>query len=313
MDSIVPGAHALAQDGTPAPNERAHRAVPSSAGWRIWNWCQGALRDFSYLVLPGECAVCGAEDQGLCLQCAGDLRRATAAPFRAESTADALMGVTGDAHLAVTAGGIYRDVLAAAILAYKNHGRTELGPHLARCLARSLQGALSDRAASTPPGAAPRPAWVPGAPRTSAESLVLLVPIPSSGAGWRRRGIDPVGRLLKIMAREGRLPAGVVIAPLLGSRATWPWRRRHQKALGRSARRTNVHNSMRIRPRVARKFLLTAKPSGQLVVVIDDVLTTGSTLREAKKTLASWGYLAEKAVVLAATRAPDHDRPGSGT
>ena len=214
------------------------------------------------------------------------------------------MGVAGEAHLAVMAGGVYRDTLAASILAFKNHCRTELGPPLARCLVQSLHKALSDIVA--PPQVAART-------RRPVQEALVLVPIPSSGSGWRRRGFDPVALLLKMVVREGRLPEGVVIAHLLRSRVKLPWQRRHQKGLGRSARRANVHHGMKVRPGVARKFLLTAKPNGQRVLVVDDVLTTGSTLREAGETLESWGFLVVGAVVLGATRAPDQVGPAMGS
>lgn len=290
--------------GTPvpaAPGGRTHRAAPASRAWRLWAWCAAALREVGYLVMPSECALCGAEDQGLCLPCAAQLRRAVAAPFRAEGAADALMGVAGEVQLPVMAAGSYRDALAAAILAFKNHGRTDLGAPLARCLARGLQQMLVDLP-TAPAGA-----------RNGGSKAVVLIPIPSSGAGWRRRGFDPVATLLGIMVREGRLPPGVVIVPLLGSRATLPWQRRRQKALGRSARRSNVQGSLKLRPRTARKFLLTAKPSGYCAVLIDDVLTTGSTLREAGKTLGNRGFAPMGAVVLAATQAPQPGGTGGKT
>lgn len=292
------------------PDGRTHRADPASAGWRLWNWCIAALREAGYLLMPGECALCGAEDQALCLRCAAELRRATAAPFRADGAADALMGMAGESHLPVMAAGHYREALSAAILAFKNHGRVELGPPLARCLARSLQRLLVELPATVRGGVDAADGAVQG---SGGRPAILLVPIPSSGAGWRRRGFDPVAALLGSMAREKRLPPGVVVAPLLGARARPPWRNSRQKGLGRSARRSNVQGSMKIRPRMVRKFLPTAKPSSYLVVLADDVLTTGSTLREAVRTLEKWGFSAHAAVVVAATRAPRQDNTGANT
>lgn len=271
---------------------RIHRALPQQGWLRLWNVGEAALRDFFYLVMPAECAVCGMEDQALCPECAAEIRRQTATPFRAESTADALMGVSGEAHLPVVAAGKYRDALSAAILAFKNHGRTELGPALSRGLARSLDVALAQALGTAP----------------SSETAIWLVPVPSTGSGWRRRGYDPVALLLRTLVREGRLPAGAVVAPILGIRATITGRRRHQKGLGRSARRRNVRNTMKIKARGLSSFLLPAKPDGQRAVLIDDVLTTGSTLREAAQTLGNSGLQVVAAVVLAAANAPDHGR-----
>lgn len=315
--------HAAGSEAAEVPRShgtsRSHRALPRQRWLRLWNASEAALRDFFYLVMPAECAVCGVEDQALCPECAVEIRRQTAAPFRAESTADALMGVSGEAHLTVVAAGKYRDALSAAILAFKNHGRTELGPALSRSLARSLDVALAEATDTgvnpvagpwIDPGAGP---WSVPDSQTfglapSSETAVWLVPVPSTGSGWRRRGYDPVALLLRILVREGRLPAGTVVAPILGIRATITWRHRHQKGLSRSARRRNVRNTMKIKTRCPSSFLLPAKPAGQRAVLIDDVLTTGSTLREAAQTLGKSGLHVVAAVVLAAAKAPDQGR-----
>lgn len=268
-----------------------HRGPARTLWLRIWLWCEAAWRDFLYLVLPADCVVCGAEDQSLCPECAAVLRKQTAAPFRAERSADALMSVAGHPLLRVVASGEYRDALSQSILAFKNHGRTELGPQLSRCLARAL-----DTTAAPPP-----------ATPLASMPTVLLVPIPSTGSGWRRRGYDPVALLLRTLVREGRLPFGMEVVPLLRIKTRLPWHRRHQKGLGRAARRRNIRNTMKIKQKFVRSFRLKAKPSGQNVievVLVDDVLTTGSTLREAAKTLGLSGFRVRAAVVLAAARAP---------
>ena len=261
------------------------------------------------MVLPADCVVCGAEDEALCPECSAALRKQTAEPFRAEHSADALMSVTGHPLLPVVAAGEYRDALSQTILAFKNHGRTELGPQLSRCLARALDTAAAAHLA-TPP-------TTPVALRPTPPSI-LLVPVPSTGSGWRRRGYDPVALLLRNLVREGRLPSGMEVVPVLRIKTRLPWHRRHQKGLGRAARRRNIRNTMKIKRKFVNRFRLQAKPSGQdsfELVVVDDVLTTGSTLREAAKTLEFSGFRVRAAVVLAAARAPSgssEDAPEEG-
>lgn len=250
---------------------------------RSWLWCESAWHEFLYLAFPAECVVCGAEDYAICPSCSGLLRRQTRQPFRAEGAADALVGVQGESHLPVVAAGEYRDALAATILAYKNHGRTELRSSLARVLARALTAALE---------------------LTAEQQPVLLVPIPSTGSGWRRRGYDPVALLLRSLESEGRVPPQLLIAPLLGIKARPPWRRHHQKGLGRQARRKNVRNTMRLRRNKLAHIRPSANPGGPALMLVDDVLTTGSTLREATKTLEKSGFRVCSATVLAVTRAP---------
>ncbi|WP_425860624.1 ComF family protein [Arthrobacter sp. TWP1-1] len=269
-----------------SPPRRGHLGRPRARWLRAWLWCEGAWKDFLNLVLPAECVVCGCEDHAICPACSSLLRRQTKKPFRAEGAADALVGVLGETHLPVVAAGDYRDALAATILAYKNHGRTELKGPLGRCLARAL-GAATELV-PIPPN---EPLW--------------LVPVPSTGSGWRRRGYDPVALVLRALEGEGRVPPRMVIAPILGIRARLPWRGHHQKGLGREARRRNVRNTMRIRRNGRRGIWPSVNFAGPAVVLVDDVLTTGSTLREAAKTLERAGFTVCGATVLAATRAPD--------
>ena len=277
----------------------SHRGHAKSTWLRAWLWCEHAWHDFQHLVAPADCVGCGIEDYTLCPACSAVLRRQTAQPFRAERFANALVGVSGESYLPVLAAGPYRDALAAAILGFKNHGRTELSAPLCRCLARVLDQ-VPDRVLEQPAhphcGSAARPA-----------PTLWLVPIPSTGSGWRRRGYDPVALLLRTLVAEARLPPGMVVAPILGIKVKAPWRRHNQKALGRAARRSNVRNTMKIRSLYNRRIRLLANPNGQPVLLLDDVLTTGSTLQEAAKTLENAGYLVRGAVVLAAARAPDGD------
>ncbi|MBP2413710.1 putative amidophosphoribosyltransferase [Arthrobacter stackebrandtii] len=273
-----------------APRPASHRGSPGPAWLRAWLGAESAWRDFLFLVMPSECVVCGREDHALCPECSAELRRETARPRRVDGSADALVGVAGETYLPVVAAGVYRDALSASILAFKNHGRTELAAPLGRCLARAL-----DHVAGPPDRLRPQ----------SLPPQVWLVPIPGTGSGWRRRGYDPVAMLLKAVRKEGRMPPQLAVAPVLGIRARAPWNRSHQKGLGRAERRSNVRNTMKIRHPGGRRFRLLANPCGQAVLLLDDVLTTGSTLREGAKTLANAGFDVRGAVVLAASRAPE--------
>ncbi|MHA7306284.1 ComF family protein [Arthrobacter sp. TMN-49] len=264
----------------------SHRAPVASLWLALWLWGESAFRDFLYLILPADCVVCGREDHALCPACSAALRQQTSAPFRAEQSADALVGVRGYSLLPVVAAGVYRDSLAETILAFKNHGRTELSAPLSRCLARGL-GTVT---ASVVP---------------ANSGQVIVVPVPSTSSGWRRRGYDPVAMILRALVREARLPPGVAIVPLLGIKARPPWRRHHQKGLGRAARRRNVRNTMKIRRKYHHRVWLRANRRQALVVLVDDVLTTGSTLQEAAKTLENAGLRVCAGVVLAAARAPE--------
>lgn len=110
-----------------------------------------------------------------------------------------------------------------------------------------------------------------------------IVPVPSSRRAFRRRGYE-IGALL---ARRGGLD------PLraLTSRGAVA----DQRGLGRTARAENVAGTLRARD-----------VEGMAVVVVDDVLTTGATLREAVRALSEAGARVVGAATVAAT--PRHAR-----
>ncbi len=109
-----------------------------------------------------------------------------------------------------------------------------------------------------------------------------LVPVPTSSAALRRRGYA-VPELLA--ARTGR-PRARLLRVRAGTVAD-------QRGLDRHARERNVAGTFGVR----------AGAAGRAVVLIDDVLTTGATLREAARALEAAG-----ARVLGAVTAADTPR-----
>lgn len=129
-------------------------------------------------------------------------------------------------------------------------------------LARELAPAL--RAAVSAAG------WRTGVP---------VVPVPTSRAAFRRRGY----RVPELLARR----AGLDVVPLLA-----PSRRTvDQRGLDRAARSRNAAGSL-----VAR----SAGGAGP-VVIVDDVLTTGATLAEARRALNEAGVLVLGCATVAST------------
>jgi predicted amidophosphoribosyltransferase len=121
---------------------------------------------------------------------------------------------------------------------------------------------------------------------------VLLVPVPSRRAVVRRRGHDPLLRLTRHAA--GRLRRRGVDTRV--RRALVPVVRvLDQAGLGAEERAANLAGSMACRraPRV--------RPDG-LLVVVDDVITTGATLREAQRALEERGVRVDAVAAVAATR-----------
>jgi predicted amidophosphoribosyltransferase len=112
----------------------------------------------------------------------------------------------------------------------------------------------------------------------------VLVPVPSARTVAATRGGDHVARLALRAARRSRLRAAPNTLAL--TRAV-----RDSSGLGIQARATNMSGAMRARP----------APFGATAVLVDDIVTTGATLREARRALTEAGWTVAGAAVVAAT------------
>lgn len=163
--------------------------------------------------------------------------------------------------LAVHAGLPLSGVAARALRACKEEGRTALVDALAPALAAAADAALA-------PAAGER---------------VIVVPVPASAAAMRRRGYRVVDLLA---ARAGLSPQRLLRA---GARVA------DQRSLGAHGRERNVAGTMCARPGRERRL------EGRAVLLVDDVVTTGATLREAARALAAAGARVIGAAAVAST------------
>jgi predicted amidophosphoribosyltransferase len=153
------------------------------------------------------------------------------------------------------AAGVYAGPVRPAVLAFKERGRAELARPLGAALALAVAAVVTGL-----PGSAPGP--------------VRLVPVPSSAAALRTRGRDHVRELTARAVAELR-SAGVAAeeARLLRRRG----RLRDSADLSAAQRRANLTGT----------FVAGRRSAGGLLVLVDDVVSSGATLTEAAATLAA--------------------------
>ncbi len=174
-----------------------------------------------------------------------------------------------------SAGAEYAGAVRAAVVAHKEHGARELADPLGELLARAVTALLED-APSRPDG-------------------VLLVPVPSRRATVRRRGQDPLLRLARVAAARLRWTGPPVrVARLLVVRSPVA----DQAGLDAGQRWDNLHGAFGAPAHRRRGWAGTRAH----VVLVDDVLTTGATLREAQRALTAGGVRVCGAACVAATR-----------
>ncbi len=117
---------------------------------------------------------------------------------------------------------------------------------------------------------------------------LLLVPVPSSRKSLRRRGMNPAAEIARGLAAQLTLP---LACTALKRRRETPG----QTALGRQARVRGPTGA----------FDCVRDLSGHHVGLVDDVMTTGSTVHAAAKALRAAGAASVTVLVVARTpRAP---------
>lgn len=215
------------------------------------------------LLLGSRCSACGTAGRALCRRCRSRLPT-TAAACWPTPTPPGLVRPTAAAE--------YTGAVRSLILDHKEHHRLAL----ARPLGQLLAAAVLDACAAAGVGG------------------VDLVPVPSHPAVVRGRGHDPVLRVARVAAavlrREGVTAA---VWPVLRVVA----RPEDQAGLTSRQRAVNVHGRF-----AARRLPGGRARLGSAVVLVDDVVTTGATLREAQRALELVGVDPVGAAVVAATR-----------
>lgn len=221
--------------------------------------------DLAALLWPANCVGCGLIDRELCAECTGAVLGGPAAPVR-------LVDGVGVPCYAATA---YEGPVKRALLAYKHGGAFGFVRPLGRRLSRPLERAIAVE------GTGHSASWQPGG------EAPMLVPIPSRPQRVRERGWKHVDELVKVALRVSGLPA---------ERCSALRALRHRTGqVGLDAvRRERNARLIAVRARAVRRL------QGRPVILIDDIVTTGATLRAAVAVLEAAGIEVIAAVALCA-------------
>lgn len=222
---------------------------------------RGWWREIAGLVLPVGCAGCGSRDGPLCDGCGAALTVRGPRRVRPSPEPEGLP--------AVYAAAAYADEVRAVLLAHKERGALALGRPLGEALGSAVRAACG----------------------SAGRGPLLIVPVPSARRAVAARGHDPTRRIAlaasAALRREGR--SSRVCAVLRQRRAV-----ADQSGLTARQRLANLSGALEVSPAGVR--LLGAAP----VMLADDLMTTGASLREGARALAGVGCPVAGAAVVAA-------------
>ena len=227
---------------------------------------------FLTLLYPPRCLVCKAlGESGLCAACAGQITP-VAAPFCPVCGQTLLPDAEGCLHCRrrlpafarARALGAYDGVLRHAIHQFKYRDRPQMAVPLGHLLAAYARD---------------------HAPELNGLRFDALLPMPMHPNRQRQRGYNQSERLARVVGNEISLP--LLTKALIRTRPTRP-----QVGLAGDARRTNLRGAFEVK-----QPLLVA---GKTLLLIDDVVTSGSSLHECAVVLKAAGAKAVYALTLAA-------------
>jgi predicted amidophosphoribosyltransferase len=214
------------------------------------------------LVLPTDCAGCGARGGPGCPACLAAL----SGPAVPAWPRPAPVGLPPPWAVVP-----YEDPCRALLLAYKERG------------AVGLRGAL----------AVPLAAAIVAAAAAAGPVRLLVVPMPSAGRAVRERGDDVVlGLSRRASAIARRAGVDVRVVPAL----------RHARAVADSAGLSAQARAANLAAALVVRRDARVRIAGATVILTDDLITTGATLTESARALRTAGATVVGAATVAATQ-----------
>jgi competence protein ComFC len=232
-----------------------------------------ALGAFISLLYPPVCSICSVSisaDEYLCDECHAKVPRIIP-PFCAKCSEPFSGSITGPFTCANCAH--QRLYFDAAVAVYRSRGivrrlvhdfKYGRQIHLRHLIARWLCAAMDDS-------------------RVQGRSFDIILPVPLHPARARQRGFNQAALLAELLAARISMKVKPVLERIRYTTT--------QTAFDRAERMENLHNAFRLRK--------NADVRGLRVLLIDDVLTTGSTLSECARILKRAGAVSVHAVTAA--------------
>ena len=213
------------------------------------------------LLLGARCHGCGKPWWGICPLCRQQV--ASRRPFLTTPVP------CPEGFPVTVTSSIYDPILRRLISAHKERQALALTSFLAERLALSVHGLLASE------------------PCAIGTSRIVLVPIPSAARTVRRRGFDATASLARLAARRLRVQYSMTVrSALIQGRPV-----ADQAGLGSAARHENLAGAFRLRRPI----------STGAAVLVDDLVTTGSSLTEATRVLRAARIPVLGAATVAAT------------
>ena len=225
------------------------------------------------LLYPATCSICAKQVRAgeyLCEACEAKIVRIVP-PF-CETCSEPFEGSMNSAFTCANCA--HRTIhFEAAVAAYRGRGvvrdvihefKYNRQIHLRYLVARWLCAALNDE-------------------RLRYCEFDVIVPVPLHPARQRERGFNQASLLAELLSGRSSIPCRPLLKRIRYTTT--------QTALDRSERMENLHNAFRLRK--------NADVRGLCVLLIDDVLTTGSTLSECARVLKRAGAISVHAATAA--------------
>lgn len=244
----------------------------------LWQLLEECARELARLIVPLSCVGCARPDHILCQQCTGHF-------FAEPRPVTAQIPYLGGLPIEVWACGSYAEPLNQVIMGWKDGRREDVGPRLIRIMAAAT-GQIAPQLLNPSSGAAAGPmlSAAAGPPLKSAPhqpvSTILVVPLPSSKSSRRTRGFVPADELAKGVIAGLLSYSSPDVRVLLGAGLTVGPKKRDQVGLDARKRSANLSGSM-----TASTLLQKQSQAASAIILVDDLVTTGATMREVLRVL----------------------------